>query len=209
MKNKFLLGAVSGITALTAAVPLLAQVTNAQTPASTPPTSSDPSLTAHANAPLTADQIKDMVTHDDAFLANIDAAVSVEKTAIQAHRYALASAATITDDTTRQEAVQKANEAYRTAIHDAVSAHPDLKEALRFGLMGGHGFGEHGRRGHHGPEDLAQKLGMTVDELKSELDSGKTIEEIAQEKGVDLPAPPAGMHGMMPPTDPQDGSDGQ
>jgi len=206
MKNKFMLGAVSGIAALTAAVPLLAQVTNAQTPADTP-SAPDPSLTAQAKAPLTVEQIQQMITHDDAFLANIDAAVTVQKAATQAHRDALASAATITDDTTRQEAVRKANEAYRTAIQDAIAAHPDLKEALRFGPMGGHGFGEHGRRGRHGPEDLAQKLGMTVDELKSELDSGKTIEEIAQEKGVDLPAPPAGMHGMMPPTDPQDGSD--
>lgn len=35
---------------------------------------------------------------------------------------------------------------------------------------------------------MAQRLGMTEDELKKELASGKTFQEIAKEKGMDLPA---------------------
>jgi hypothetical protein len=37
---------------------------------------------------------------------------------------------------------------------------------------------------------VAEKLGMTVDELQDELDSGKTIREIAEERGVEAPARP-------------------
>ncbi len=35
---------------------------------------------------------------------------------------------------------------------------------------------------------MAQRLGMTEDELKKELASGKTFQEIAKEKGMDLPS---------------------
>lgn len=37
-------------------------------------------------------------------------------------------------------------------------------------------------------EWLAEQFGMTVDELKAELEAGKTITELAEEKGVDLQA---------------------
>lgn len=57
-----------------------------------------------------------------------------------------------------------------------------------------------GRRGHPGLwggrmggslpqwQDLAEQLGMTLDELAAELQAGKTIAELAEEKGVDLQA---------------------
>jgi hypothetical protein len=52
--------------------------------------------------------------------------------------------------------------------------------------MRGHG---HGGRGGGlsltGLQVAAEKLGMTTDELITALQSGKTLEEIAQEKGVD------------------------
>ena len=42
---------------------------------------------------------------------------------------------------------------------------------------------------HRPPLDgIAEDFGMTVDELKAELEAGKTIEEIAEEQGVDLDA---------------------
>ena len=52
-----------------------------------------------------------------------------------------------------------------------------------------------GKRGHFGgrmggrmgdQEVLAEQLGLTVDELAAELQAGKTIAELAEEKGVDL-----------------------
>lgn len=198
MKNhRFLLGAASGMTALALAVPALAQVAGAQGAPSADTAPQDKTTMAQRmRGSLTADQIKEMAAHDDAFLANVDGAVSVLKAATQAHRDALNAAATIGDETTRQEAVQKANETYRTAIESAIAANPDLKEGFRFGPMGGHGFGMKGGM-RHGPGDLAKKLGMTGDELKAALDAGKTIEEIAQEKGIELPARPEGGRGMF------------
>ncbi len=44
-----------------------------------------------------------------------------------------------------------------------------------------------GIRGRIG-EQMAEKLGMSVDELKEALDSGKTIQELADEAGVELPS---------------------
>jgi hypothetical protein len=45
-----------------------------------------------------------------------------------------------------------------------------------------------GPRGHHGPglAAAAEALGMTEDELKTELESGKSIADVAGEKGVDV-----------------------
>jgi ribosomal protein S20 len=69
-----------------------------------------------------------------------------------------------------------------------------LEDGFGFGRMGHLG----GRRGgwmggfkgcppgNH--EWLAEQLGMTVDELQAELEAGKTIAELAEEKGVDLEA---------------------
>jgi len=37
-------------------------------------------------------------------------------------------------------------------------------------------------------QDLAEQLGMSIDELAAELEAGKTITELAEEKGVDLEA---------------------
>jgi len=46
---------------------------------------------------------------------------------------------------------------------------------------------------------MAEKLGMTEDELRTALDSGKTMQEIATKKGITLPTRPMGDkgNGMM------------
>lgn len=52
----------------------------------------------------------------------------------------------------------------------------------------GFGFGKHGGRGGHGwggnIDAIAETLGLTADELKAEIEEGKTIAAIATEKGV-------------------------
>src|SRR5512141_189906 len=50
----------------------------------------------------------------------------------------------------------------------------------------GRGPGGDGSRGGPGLDAAAKALGMTTDELKAELHSGKTLEQVAQEKGVDF-----------------------
>jgi hypothetical protein len=185
--NKFTLGAIAGIVTVALAVPLLAQISSAAT-------SGAPKFTRPVP---TQQQVQDMVARDDAFLKNVDAMVTVQKTATQAHEAALTAAASITDDTQRQAAVQKANDDERTAIQNAITANPDLKSAMMpFG--GGRGFGE-GKGGMmgRGPNtaSLATKLGMTETDLKAALDGGKTIQQIAQEHGVTLPARTGGKHG--------------
>jgi len=68
------------------------------------------------------------------------------------------------------------------------------QDGLGMGKMGR--FGDRGgvRRGGGavGPlsqwQSLAEQLGMTTDELAAELEAGKTITELAEEKGVDLQA---------------------
>ncbi len=198
MKNKFLIGAVSGISALALGVGTLAQVAGAATPA-TGSTASATATTgkfggffAKHGVPTQAD-VQTMIDHDTAFLANVDAMVSVAKTATQAHKDALTAAAALTDDTAREAALKKANEDFRATMKAAIDANPALKDAMPFGGHGPMGMG--GKRGHGGKMMggmLAEKLGMTPDELKAAIDSGKTIEDIAKEKGVTLPPKP--MH---------------
>jgi hypothetical protein len=58
---------------------------------------------------------------------------------------------------------------------------PSLNPSQGFG----HGHGPGGGLSLTGLQIAAQKLGMTTDALITELQSGKTLEQIAQEKGVD------------------------
>lgn len=182
--SKFTYGAVAGITTLALAAPFLVQLTNAADTATKPFTRLAP----------TQAQVQKMIARDDAFLGNVDAFVTVRKSATQAHRDALSAAASLTDDTQRHAAVQKANEAMRAAMQAALAANPDLKSALRpfgggRGMMGAGKGGPGGMTGR-GPDkaDLAARLHMTEAELEGALESGKTIAEIATEKGIALPA---------------------
>lgn len=75
----------------------------------------------------------------------------------------------------------------------------DQADRITEGPLGSFGFHpmgpRGGHRGHPGPsgcpgnqEALADELGMTADELAAEIEAGKTLDEIAEEKGVDLAA---------------------
>lgn len=147
--NTFTIGALAGISALALAVPVIAQISSAQiagTSSSTTSTTAPPSFTR----PIpTQQQVTDMAAKDAAFLKNVDAFVSVEKSAIQLHEDALTAAASIADDTQRQAAVLKANTDERTSLQTALTANPDLQSAM-IGLgHHGRGFGWKGGFGHH------------------------------------------------------------
>lgn len=196
MKKQFALGALAGASALVIAAPFVAQMAGAQGLSSSS-TSTSAAGTASAGderrgPPMFAMQnptqadVQSMIDRDTQFLANVDAAVTLQKQATQTHKTALEAALSITDEAQRTAAVRAAHEAMRTTIQDAMTANPDLRIGMHFGGGKGHGGPGHGR----GPEHLAEKLGMTAEELKTALDSGKTIEQIAQEKGITLPARP-------------------
>jgi len=70
-----------------------------------------------------------------------------------------------------------------TVVQTLVDNMPARGEGGRHG-----GRGDHGDRGGRGrmAETAAAALGMTVDELRSELQSGTTIAEVAAAKGVDV-----------------------
>ena len=57
-------------------------------------------------------------------------------------------------------------------------------------LGGGHGGGDHGGRGGHGRgmglEAAATALGITADELRTQLEAGSTVAEVAAAEGVDV-----------------------
>lgn len=205
MKNKtFALGAIAGISSVALAVPVLAQISSAQdTGTSTGTTSTTSAIAATTKVgaktwmkrgpDTTVAGIQTRIDHDSAFLTNIDAMIAIQKSATQTHKAALTAALSITDDTQRAAAVKAADEAERSSIETAVQANASLKDLMPFGGMGRPGFGGgHGGMMKRGPggADLAAKLGMTEAGLKTALEGGKTIEQIATEKGVTLPARP-------------------
>jgi hypothetical protein len=55
---------------------------------------------------------------------------------------------------------------------------------FRHGMLGGRGF--HGSQA--GSEAVAEALGMTTDELEAALQDGKTLADLAEEKGVEIQA---------------------
>jgi hypothetical protein len=132
--------------------------------------------------------LQEMIDRDTMLLANVDSMVATLKTATQAHKAALTAAVSITDAAAQKAAIQKANENMRTTMQAAVEANPDLKGIMM--SFGGPG-GKHGGPGHMKMKiNIAEKLGMTEAELKAAIDGGKTIEQIATEKGITLPARP-------------------
>lgn len=100
-------------------------------------------------------------------------------------------------DAAEKEAHQ---EVIEQAVEDGVFTQ-DQADRMLSRLEEGFGFGKMGRLGGHGgwmggfkgcppgnQEWLAEQLGMTTDELQAELEAGKTVTELAEEKGVDLEA---------------------
>ncbi len=205
--NKFTLGVIAGLSTLALAVPILAQVTSA---------AGAPSWLGGDRPAPTIAQVQGMIDRDDGFLKNVDAFVTLQKSTIEAHKNALTAALAITDDTAREAAVKKANDDARAAFEAAISANADLKSAMLPFHGGRGGPGMMGGRDGPNPEKLAAKLGITADQLKNELDAGKTIPQIAEEHGVTLPPRPdgdmmgGGRHGggwMMGQGRPDDGGE--
>ncbi|MGB9663205.1 MAG: hypothetical protein ACPL5F_14540 [Moorellaceae bacterium] len=85
----------------------------------------------------------------------------------------------------KETALDMVNEAVDEGKLDADQAEK-MKEAIEegkfppFGPMGGSPGGPGGKH----LEDMAQILGMTTDELKTQMEKGKKLEDLAQEKGL-------------------------
>lgn len=201
----FTLGAIAGMSSLALAIPILAQVAGAASSDS----SSAMSARFQHEAP-SQECVEALVAMNDAVLDSFDAMTAAHKNALIAKRDALEAAAQIADETERQEALHKAEEDFRAAMEAARDANDmdAIMEAVRSacgGMFGGHGpmmmgmEGGHGMKGPRGPmmDRLAEKLGLTEEELQAELDAGKTIPEIAEEQGVELPEKPGRGHGKM------------
>lgn len=195
--KKFTLGMIAGMSSLALAVPILAQVSSAQTEddaATSRPVPTQACLLAMADL-------------EDAHASVMDGMIALHKQQLQARADALRSVAAIADDDERQAALKDMHEDMRDTMKEAtppeavMTAMDAVKEACG-DVMRGFGMG-HGPMGMHGgkpfmmklgrgpvPADLAEKLGITTDELQAAIESGKTIEEIATEKGIELPARP-------------------
>ena len=93
---------------------------------------------------------------------------------------ALVAAGTITQ--AQEDAIIAGIEANRPALGDHAGDHGGMG---RGPMGGGPGMGHGGRRGP-GLDAAATALGITADELKTELEAGKTIADVATEKGVDV-----------------------
>lgn len=203
MKKSFLLGATAGATGLALAVPILAQMVSAASS-----TAGTADILKTRPVPTQA-CVQAMADQDGKFLASVDAMITAQKAATKAHQNALVAAAAITDDTARAEAIKAAQEAFRTAMEAAFNA-DDKKaemEAMKTACGDSHFFMMGAQMGGPGMKfkmhmdgpmggKLAEKLGMTEAELKAAIDGGKTIEQIATEKGVTLPARPEGHRKM-------------
>lgn len=189
--NKFTAGVATGISSLALAVPLIAQIAGAQ----------DAEFTAATATELpvpTQECATSMVNLEEYHLAHFDKMNEKRKQQMQTRIDSLNTIASISDDTQREEAFKKMHEDMRETMDDIeqdeeITALMDAtREACGDMMMIG---------GHAGPGffkevrmmkfDLAEELGLTKEELKAELDSGKTIEQIAEDKGVELPARPA------------------
>lgn len=218
MNKSFTYGAVAGISSIALAIPLLAQISSAASTGSSA-TTTTPGVTRPAPSQAC---VQALAAKDASFLSTIDAMIAAQKTATQTHEDALTAAAAITDDTQRAAAVKAADQAYRTAMQTAMQTQmtngKTQMDALKTacgnaeGGMSGLGFGSGPMDGwNHGPMKgsmrggmmnstaLATKLGITADQLKTELQSGKTIQDIAKEHGVTLPARLGfkGQHGQQ------------
>ncbi|MDD5055113.1 MAG: hypothetical protein PHZ00_02480 [Candidatus Peribacteraceae bacterium] len=200
MKKSALFGTLAGGIAIAVAVPFVTQFASAQ--------SSSVSSVSPRTRPVPSQAcVQSMASAGDTSLSFFDQMNAARKTAVTARSAALKAAAALTDDTARQTAVTKAGEDFRIAMQTAMetkstamkSSHDAMQTACGdsrgFGLMMGKGgrgmMGKGQGQGlGKGPnlEMMAATLGITVDQLTSEIAGGKTIEQIAKEHGVTLPA---------------------
>ncbi len=147
MKTKIAAGFLAGVTAAVG-IPVFAQTGTV----SSSPAAKDEVVFRH----------KGPMTHERAMLANMDALVAIHKDAMQDHVAALEAAATIEDDTAREEAVHAAHVEMKTSIQAALEANPALADLRGPMMFGGH----HGRGAHGGKEMFFKHIEMR-DEAES------------------------------------------
>lgn len=197
--NKFRLGIITGMSSLIVAVPMIAQISSAQSS----------SGSSAADIVPTQACVAAMADLEEAHLAQFDVMNEQRKQGIQTRITALNSAAAIADDAARQDALKQMREDMKSQIGGMKNSIPAslqtamdaVKEACgdTFKMKFNAFKGDHPMFGafvERVSGKLAETLGMTEDELKAAIESGKTIREIAEEKGVDLPMPERG-HRMM------------
>lgn len=202
--KKYTLGVVAGASVIVLAVPFFIQISNAQDSENLRPIPSQACVLA-------------MAAREDAMIATHESLQAARKVAMLAHSAALKAAGAIIDDTQRQSALKNAEETFKAAMEATVKSQENSvkseNEAVKAacgeqgkprGLGMGMGmmrekFGKQfENRGESARFDgLAEKLGLTSEELKSEMKAGKTIEQIAQEHGVTLPGNSAMRRGWF------------
>lgn len=124
--NKYIIGGIAGAASLAVAFPLVAQFVSAAS--GTAATANDVE-TNDAPAPSQA-CVQALADRDGKFLASIDAMITAQKAATQAHKDALTAAVAITDDTQRAAAVDAADKAFGDAMKAAFTAHGDPKTEM-------------------------------------------------------------------------------
>ena len=139
---------------------------------------------------LTADELRTELQSGKS-LAEIAKAKGVDidkvKTAILDEFTAKEQAEVASGEHTQAEVDAKIAE-FKTRLDDLVNG---VKPAGMPGDMGGkgdRGVGEHGPRGGapFAADSVAKSLGLTADELRTELQSGKSLADVAKAKGVDI-----------------------
>jgi hypothetical protein len=154
--KKFTLGAISGMTSLAIAVPLIAQVAGAASGSSV----SSAASAKPVRTPPTQACVQAIAARDGAELSNADAMMAAHKAVLQAHQKAMEVAADIADETKRLEAVKQADNAMRSSMKAAMDAQPaDIKttmDAVRTAcgkaFRGPGGFEMRGMPGMRGPK---------------------------------------------------------
>lgn len=207
--KKFTYGVITGISSLAVAVPLLAGVAGAESDGTS---SSAPVTTVPTQACVEAQA--DLI---DVRLSSADEWQAKHQSLMQEHANALHDVAAISDETNRKAALgelrdsmrdQRASgEALPEEVQTAMDAVKDAcgNEGFGMGIGGGkimnmrmgrgmhEGFGLEGKGPMH--ETILEQFDMTEEELQAAFDEGKTIREIAAEKGVELPAGRMGGRG--------------
>lgn len=211
--NKFTLGAVAGMTTLIIAVPVIAQISSAAT--------EDVITFSGEDLPTpTQECLVARVALEEAHLANFDTQTAAHKQQMQAHVNGLKAASQIADEDARNEALKDMREDMHVAMEALHESQPEaitaamegVKEACGDAFGFGHGMfmkaigpmrmgmAPHAGKfmvklgeGEH-PEFILEKLGMTAEELDAAIESGKTIQDIAEEKGIEIPAKGKRMH---------------
>ncbi|MDD5041571.1 MAG: hypothetical protein PHX87_03960 [Candidatus Peribacteraceae bacterium] len=147
--KKYMFGTIVGISSLIL-IPILATAASS---------ASGESKTPRQRPVPSQACLQAQVAEQDLMLSTFDATFDARKVAMQAHRDALAAAASISDETQRQAALQQANEDFRTAmkammpedstqmqtareaVRDACGGPNGLKGEMGFGIGGGFGGG--------------------------------------------------------------------